>query len=421
MGSLWEKVDTAIDNSSVYTGRKPQEKALIGQLIGRAVHGYLSGSTVFVDANGNSRLDLGENSTTTDSLGNFSLLAGTGPLVVFGGTDTSTGLPFKGELSAPGSRVITPLTTLINDLAPDPSAEQTVLTGLGLSSNLDLTTLDPIAAAMAGDPVGAATEVAGAKVYDTVSLIASALAGAGGNFGTSANDTFAAIANAINNGGIDLTDHAALSGLVTNVAQTEGVSLGPSMADSVASIIAASNTALDQKGQADGSGSQLLSDTAAIELLAQGAASNAIEQAGSDPTRLQNVVAAFTGTSLDNLTAAASTQRGTTDDDTGEQMVLTLTIGTGLIGQRTAAQVPFTIAGLDLEDTGAVTFTDIHGNTVQVDVNGGQTSYTADLSSLADGAITASMQVATDAAGNSFLRSRQAPDKPLVRSSDFSA
>src|SRR5262249_659335 len=154
------------------------------------IKGYLSGATVFTDANGNDVLDTGELSTTTSQNGSFNLSSGSSPLVVFGGTDTSTGLSFRGQLSATARlAVITPLTTLLNGLGGStPMAANRVLAALGLSSTLDLTTLDPIAAPQAGDLTGAAAEVAGAKVYDTVSLIASALAGAGGTFAVGSKD-----------------------------------------------------------------------------------------------------------------------------------------------------------------------------------------------------------------------------------------
>jgi hypothetical protein len=63
--------------------------------------------------------------------------------------------------------------------------------------------------------------------------------------------------------------------------------------------------------------------------------------------------------------------------------------------------VHFTVGGLDAEDTAVVTFTDHLGGTKTASVSGNG-SATADLSGLADGTITALMQVATDAAGNSF-------------------
>jgi hypothetical protein len=375
---------------------------------GKLADGYISGATVFDDVNGDGALNLGEPSTVTDAYGQFSLLGGSGPLIAIGGTDTSTGLPLKGQLSAPaGFSAITPLTTLVNFVEAHGTlslsvAEQKVLIGLSLSPSLDLTTLDAIAAAQGGDAEGAAAYVAGAKVYDTVSLIASALAGAGGTFAVAAKDTFAAIANAIDNGGIDLTNQTAASALVASIAQSEQIQLGQGAADDIASIIATSNAALDQEDQADGSGNQLLLDTAAIELVIQGAASNAISQAGNDPARLQSVVAAFTGENFGNLTTAASSQVGSLDQDTGEQNALSLTVGDADIGSAAAPAVPFTIAGLDLEDTGTVTFTDANNKTVQVNVNGGQTSYTANLSTLADGRITSSLQVTTDPVENTF-------------------
>src|SRR5262249_44793669 len=51
---------------------------------------------------------------------------------------------------------------------------------------------------------------------------------------------------------------------------------------------------------------------------------------------------------------------------------------------------------------GTVTFTDANNKTVVVSVNGGQTNYTANLTTLADGAITSTLALNTDSAGNSF-------------------
>jgi ABC-type iron transport system FetAB ATPase subunit len=95
----------------------------------------------------------------------------------------------------------------------------------------------------------------------------------------------------------------------------------------------------------------------------------------------------------------------TLDQDTGEQAALKLTVNSNSatpIGKSGGGTVAFTVAGLDPEDTGTVTFTDINGKTVNVSVSGGQTGYTANLSSLADGTITSSLSVNTDPAGNSF-------------------
>ncbi|MET4477969.1 VWD domain-containing protein [Bradyrhizobium sp. F1.13.3] len=264
--------------------------------------GYISGATVFADTNGNGRLDSGEATRTTDATGSFSDLSGTGPLIASGGTDTLTGLQFKGKLMAPeGSSVITPLTTLLAKLAAAGSEQTKLLSALGLSSAIDFTHFDPIAAAQAGNADGAATEVAGAKVFDTVELMASALAGAGGTFSTSLQDAFSALASALDGVGIDLSDKAALSTLLTQVAHTENITLPSAAADAVASIIAAGNREMDHALHTDHAGNKLLSDVAAIESVEQGAASTALTKAAGDLAQLQNVADAFTGDNLSHL------------------------------------------------------------------------------------------------------------------------
>ena len=276
---------------------------------GVAVDGYISGATVFADANGNGLLDSGEVSTVTNANGQFVQQGGTGPLVLIGGTDIATGKPFTGSLSAPaGSTTISPLTTLINDLSPlgTSAAEQKVLNALGLSSSLDLTTLDPIAAANAGDLVGAAAEVAGAKVYDTVSLIAATMAGAGHDFTGATTDAFSAIAAAINGSRANLADEVSVSTLISNVAAAEHITLGQGVADAVAAIIVAGNQLLDQKQQADTSGTNLLADVAAVELTLQGAAADVVQAAAGDTTKLAAADSAFTGAGLQAVVAAAA-------------------------------------------------------------------------------------------------------------------
>jgi hypothetical protein len=114
-----------------------------------------------------------------------------------------------------------------------------------------------------------------------------------------------------------------------------------------------------------------------------------------------------TDTATNKFTANAS-NTATLDQDLAVKTALNLTITSPAINAETAPAVAFTIAGLEPEDTGTVTFTDSANKTVQVVVNGGKTSYTADLSSLADGNITSSLVVNLDAAGNNFQRSGNA-------------
>ena len=112
-------------------------------VINKVQEGYISGATVFLNSNGNGQLDPSEESSVTDANGGFVLPSASTTRIAFGGTDTSIGLPFKGQLSAPpGYSIITPLTTLLNSpqLQGDAASGQKVLAALGLSSALNLRT-----------------------------------------------------------------------------------------------------------------------------------------------------------------------------------------------------------------------------------------------------------------------------------------
>lgn len=130
-----------------------------GATKGVAVDGYLEGSTIVCDKNGNGIADAGEPTTTTGENGayRFSSFCN-GQTILSGGVnkvDEDTSYPFTGVLKAPkGSSVITPLTTLIAEIAgPDASAadieatQKVVAVLLGLPEDTDLTKLDPIAEA----------------------------------------------------------------------------------------------------------------------------------------------------------------------------------------------------------------------------------------------------------------------------------
>ena len=168
---------TAVAASS-NSGSSAAAPAAPAPVTGTAIDGYLSGATVFIDVNGNGQLDAGEPSTTTDAQGNFTLPGGTsGPLVAFGGTDISTGLEFKGILKAPaGATVVTPLTTLVADMATRTgsvaNAEAAVFKALGLGaldSGINLLTFDPILATQSTD---AARRSAGLDLQKGAVLVA---------------------------------------------------------------------------------------------------------------------------------------------------------------------------------------------------------------------------------------------------------
>lgn len=115
---------------------------------GRAIDGPLAGATVvFKDCN--------NAQTVTDSIGNFTFPANCASslVVISGGIDTATDLPFTGELQAPKSAnsstqiIVSPITTLIQASvaagATPAQAAQQVATALNLTG-VDLLSVDPM-------------------------------------------------------------------------------------------------------------------------------------------------------------------------------------------------------------------------------------------------------------------------------------
>jgi T5SS/PEP-CTERM-associated repeat protein len=489
---------------------------------GYVIDGYIVGATVFADTNGNGVFDQGEASGTTDNSGHFVLSGGTttGTLVLVGGIDSATGLPFKGVMTAPeGSTQVTPLSTLVQSVAQVnggdvAAASQAVANALGLDPNVNLTTLDTVAAAYAGD---SSAFVAASKVLNTVSMVASAVSGTGtSDFSSAASSAFSALASQIvasndSNQQLDLSSSSVVSTVVNAV--SSGTSLTSDQTADITNVVTSVNQATDQ-AVADSSGTStqnLLTNVSATSIVAQGTTSTQLQQATSGATDLSTVVANNTGTNLTNSVGAAvsqvgsvapaaptfvsltptdgspnnfsvvhytltfsdpvkgitasdfniastglvgasiasitpnsdgtqyniavntgvgvgdgsltlsftgigvqdlagnafadqTTHAGTTyivNQDTGEQAALALNVTSTQVSSAGSAVLHFTIAGLEPNDTGTVTFTD-GSNKVTVAVSGAQTSYTANLSTLTDGTITSSLAVNTDAAGNSF-------------------
>ncbi|MDB4721134.1 leucine-rich repeat protein, partial [Verrucomicrobiales bacterium] len=125
---------------------------------GVVADGYISGSTVFIDLNGNGEFDIeNEPFAITDEKGKFQLtsLQTDAPILAFGGTDTSTNTVFNAQLSAPnGSTVINPLTTVIEKMVSSGKVEtyqeanEKLVEAIGIELDddevFDLTQYDPL-------------------------------------------------------------------------------------------------------------------------------------------------------------------------------------------------------------------------------------------------------------------------------------
>jgi VCBS repeat-containing protein len=296
---------------------------------GRVADGYIAGATVFADANHNGQLDAGEASTVTNADGSFTLSGGSGPLVMFGGTDVSTGVSFTGTLSAPeGSTVVTPLTTLINTLAATlvsntvsateaaSLAATQVAAAFGLNSGVDLKTVDPVAAALQGD---SSLLSAGIQVQSTVAQIAAV--------GAPTDAVFSAIASAITTAAasqqtptIDLSNATVVTAIVTDagVTGTKADVVVSTVAAAVDSIQAATDiTTLAQAGQ--------VAQGAAVTQLATTDYTNttqvqALQDTFANPTNLSAQVAAAVPGDVNGATL------GTLGNDVLDDHALTVSV-----------------------------------------------------------------------------------------------
>ncbi|MDO8777747.1 MAG: Ig-like domain-containing protein, partial [Burkholderiaceae bacterium] len=187
-------------------------------LVGKVADGYISGASIYIDTDRDGIADPGEaTGIVTDAQGNFKgALPLDTPILAIGGTNIDTGLSNRLVLAAPqGSKVITPLTTLIQSQIAltgqsISQAEAAVQVALGLSADVDLTQYDPLAQA-AGNATALAVQSAAAQVAE---LGARAVAE-----GTVFSAITGAIAAGIQAGQmIDLTDRAKLETLLGSVA-----------------------------------------------------------------------------------------------------------------------------------------------------------------------------------------------------------
>ncbi|WP_422369115.1 beta strand repeat-containing protein [Pelagibius sp.] len=265
-------------------------------ITGEVVDGYIANATVFRDANGNGQLDDGEVSTITDINGNFTLEGGSGPLVAVGGTDVSTGLAFEGVLKAPaGATVITPLTTLVQQLVEDgdqtaEEAESAVKAAFDIADDFDLSNTDPIEAAAGGDTAALNVVKAGIQVANTATQVQAALEGAGATDTEAASDAaFQAIAEQVAEQGADtnLSDPDQIAGTNETVGildkaanNVEDASFDGDDVANATSVITATNTAVENiEIDEDSDATEVLTDLAQVAQVAQEEAADAIENA----------------------------------------------------------------------------------------------------------------------------------------------
>ncbi len=313
-----------------------------GITAGLAFDGYLSGSFVFMDANGNGVYDPGEASTTTDDTGHFVLSGGFGPLVLQGGFDNATILPFNGVLSAPeGFGTITPLTTLASYVQQESGGDTNSLVVLvdalaHASGASDLQ--DIVTDAGLGQANAQAYLLSSVQVADATALMASALAGASGvDYAQVYTDVMHGLAHTIVVNGADTDLLKQVPAIMSELSQTYG--LDPNVTQNIAGV---TNSIIQNIADAaahvpmgvDGAG--FLTDLYGIARLADGAASDAVGSAAArtyDP--FGTLVAEFSNDSLARAIVAATAQTTNADlvnhapDVTGSVTLAAITENSG--------------------------------------------------------------------------------------------
>ena len=287
------------------------------------IDGYIAGSSVFADLNGNGVMDPEEPSGTTDDAGNALLVLPaeyTGSILAIGGTDIATGLELYGTLKAPsGSGVISPVSTIVTELVERgqsrADAERAVKSAFGLSDSLDLLSTDPIAAILTGDRSARALLESFVQIQNLVvqvgAMVEDAVSGAGGD--VSSERVIAALASKVEEGermelSVSQTVESILSQTVSNIdsAPSGAVLRG------AAELISATNEEFSSAFVSlEEDGFETLLAVSQVQAIAFGEGALRLREVTAGSAAIDSVVNEFTGNQLrsriENVTVASPT------------------------------------------------------------------------------------------------------------------
>jgi len=307
----------------------------------RAIDGYITGGKVFFDGNFNGLQDEQEPFAFTNPDGSFDLTIELekfdnnkdgkidyteGKIVITDGIDTSTYLPLDTQLSStPESEVVTPLTTVIAELAQQgtnpETAETQVKSALGLPADVDLDSYDPLEAiANNNDPKGVAVYAAHAQVQNTIVSIANLISGASNTPKNEiASSVIAAVANQIKSGTLDLSNSTQVQAIIESATSQLQVPQLSSIASDAAQIIAEGNQRIKAIAQSNSSPSDAATELARIQKVAQGEVAQDLLQVAAGNKTIQSAISENTGASLttqiQSATANNPTVRNTLNTD----------------------------------------------------------------------------------------------------------
>ncbi|MEG4082532.1 FG-GAP-like repeat-containing protein, partial [Microcoleus sp. POL10_C6] len=295
---------------------------------GTVIDGYISGATVFLDANKNGILDTNEPSTTTDSGGKFNLNIpfdifdtnnngeidpSEGNLVAIGGIDTATGLPLETPVTAPpDASVVTLLTSLVADLIDkgiEPEeAQSLVKAGLSLPADVDLTSLDPILATNNNQPAGVQVLSEMVKVQNFITQTSGLIDGASS---AANNDIVKAVVSSItaqiqSGTVLNLSNPAALEPIIQQTA-AKIQQIDPSfnsqqlsqITSQSATVMATANQRIDA-AVSNPTATSIPESLARLQQVALGPTTQDFKSVGAGNKPISQVVADNTGTALDS-------------------------------------------------------------------------------------------------------------------------
>lgn len=301
---------------------------------GAVIDGYISGATLFLDANKNGIQDSNEPSTTTDSNGEYNLDISfenfdtnkngeidpsEGNLVAIGGIDTATGLPLETPVTAPSdSSVVTLLTSLVADLidkgiAPE-SAQSSVKTSLSLPADVDLTDFDPIEATNNNRSGGVPVLTAMVKVQNFITQTAALIDGASSAANTDiVKAVVSSMGDRIQTGAVlNLSNAADLSPIIQQAA-AKIQQVDPSfdsqkltqILPQAATVMAAANQRIDAAVSSP-TATSIPEALARVQQVALGQMSQDFKAVGAGTKTISQLVADNTGAALDSRIKAVT-------------------------------------------------------------------------------------------------------------------
>jgi len=295
--------------------------------VAKGMDGYLAGGLAYIDFNQNSTLDPGEPSTEVALNGRIEFTLDDASLALLSGlptppplilspdsttADTSTGLRFETLLSAPfGSKVITPLTTLVVELNrlgySINQAVQEVNQAFGIPLDIRLTEYDPLAAVGQGDAYFRIVFSKAAAVQNLVSQITALLRGTSGlSAGPLSFKVFASIAARLTSQSVDFTQGGVILEIINTTASSASITLAPELVNvlpDVVAIIAEGQRRLGLITQTDPY--QYLDEVARIQQVSQGLVAAALSLLAGNPLNPDSNLNQFSGDALDQLISNA--------------------------------------------------------------------------------------------------------------------